>query len=103
MRGERHTLLRHLQGQNAVEHIDSAMHTLEELDRCAYPHTIARERRTELGGDEFGHGIALAVSFSDGETANGKAVEGQGMYEGDTLLAEIGITRPLDDAEQRLR
>ena len=50
--GERHALFRQRGGQDAIEHVDAAMHGLEEVERRSHTHQIPRPlRRQELRHD----------------------------------------------------
>ena len=65
-----------LRRDDAVEHVHAAVDGLEDVDGRADAHEVAREIFGEVFGDEAGELVALGVGFTDGETADGEAVEG---------------------------
>ena len=89
-------------GQDAVEHVDPARHRLDQVDRLADPHQIARP----LGGQQS-RGVVeyLAhrlMALADRQAADGVAVE-PGLHQPlGGFPAKRLDGRPLLDAEQGL-
>ena len=54
-------------------------------------------------GNECSHRIALTMSLSYREAANGEAVKGEFTQTGSTLLSQLRMTGALHDTKQRLR
>ncbi len=102
-RGEGASALGDLRGNDAVEHVHAAMHGFQDVERRADAHEVARL----VAGQEFraqgAHVLALALSLSDREPADRKAVE---CHPGEALrarAAKFRIKRALDDGEHGLR
>src|SRR5688572_1917408 len=76
VRSKRHSSARQLRGNDAVEHIDAAVNALENVDRCAHAHEIARKIFRQMLSDPRRHVVALAVSFAYSQSSNGQAVKG---------------------------
>src|SRR5262245_44704513 len=98
--GKRHAALRQLRWNDAVEHIDAAVHALEYVERRADSHQITRQHSRQMLGDELGHVVALAIGFADCESADRQTVEGQLAQKRRALFSKIGKACALNDAEE---
>jgi len=101
--GECNPLPRQRRRQNAIEHIDAAMHGFEQIAGRAHSHEISRP----ILGQPLGHGgravLARRHGFAHREAADGKAVEGQLGNGARAFDPQIRVARSLHDPEQRLR
>src|SRR3984957_9196721 len=101
--GERHALLCERRRQDAVEHVDAAMHSLEQIASRADAHQIPRFVRRQQLAYRRRAVLALRCGFADGETADGVPVERQ-LCDGTRALdAQVHETRALHDTEKGLR
>src|SRR5947199_10760259 len=97
-----HPSLCQLRGDNAVEHIDPAVNTLENIHRSADAHEITRKLFRQMFGHESRHFVALAMRFAYGQPSDSQAVKGELSQKRGTLLSEIGMAGSLNNAKQRL-
>ncbi len=102
-RGEGPAALRHLRRDDAVEHVDPAVHGLQEVERRAHAHQVPGLLLRHLLGGERAHVLALCAALADREAADRVAVERHLGEARRTLAPQVGEERPLHDAEEGLR
>jgi hypothetical protein len=100
---EHHTLLRHGRGQDAVEHVHAAVHGLEQVERRADAHEVARQFARQQIGDPLGGGVALLTPLAHCEPTDREAIERQLRDRARALEPQVLEARALHDAEQGLR
>ncbi|EAU67275.1 hypothetical protein STIAU_4956 [Stigmatella aurantiaca DW4/3-1] len=100
--GVRIALLRHLRGDDAVEHVHAPHHRFQQVRGRAHPHQVARLVRGQRGRGPGGHRLALLLGLPHRQPANGEAIERQPREELRALVAQARVDTALDDAEQRL-
>ena len=103
VRGKRRAALRELRGNDAVEHVDAAVHGFENIDRCAHAHQVTGQMGGQLFSHHTGELVAFVMRFADREAADGNAVERQLAQKRGALFPEVTVTGTLYDAEKRLR
>ncbi len=89
-------------GQDAVEHVDPERHGVEERDRVADPHQVARPVDRQLGQGGGQGGQQLLAGLAHRQPADAVAVEVEGGGRPGVLGPEVGVDPALDDAEQAL-
>ena len=99
MGGKSHAALRQLGWDNAIEHIDAAMHRFEYVDGRAHAHQITRPMGRQMLDDQFGEIVTLGMIFADRETADGQAVEGQIAQECGARFSQLMMAGTLNDPE----
>jgi hypothetical protein len=102
-RRERDAVLCERGRHDAVEHVDAAVHGLEQIERRADAHQVTRLVGGQQRRGQLGHVLALRTGLADGEAADRVAVEAKV----DDLLragaTKILVARALHDPEHRLR
>ena len=103
VRGKHRAALRELRGDDAVKHVHPAMHRLQNIDRRAHPHQVARQRLRQKIRHEARELIALRVRLAHRQPADGQPVKRQLRQIRRALFAQVVVTRALHDPEHRLR
>ncbi len=101
-RGENSPALRELGRHDAVKHVHAAMDRLEQIERRAHAHEVARFVRGQQLGGEGADIFPFAFAFAHGQTADGVAVEGHLAEGGGAFAAKLGEERALHDAKKGL-
>ena len=101
--GEESAAFGHLGWNDAVEHIDPAVHRFQHIQRSADPHQIAGTVGRKQSGGEFAGVFPLRFFLPDGQSPDGKSVKGQGRETVGAFLPEIMIEGALDDGEHGLQ
>src|SRR5436309_15052954 len=63
-RSEGAAALRHLRGNDAIEHVDSAMHGFEDVERCTDAHQVTRLVVRQKRGGELADLLALFLPLA---------------------------------------
>ena len=101
-RGERPAALGDLGGDNAIEHVDTAMDGFENIERRSNAHEVAGFVLRQERCREFTGVLALAFAFAHGKTANRVAVERHRTQRLGAFFPEGQMQRALDDGEHGL-
>ena len=75
VRGKGQAALRALRRHDAVEHVDASMNGLEQIQRCAHTHQVARQARRQNICDAPRNGITLEMGLTDSKAANRQTIE----------------------------
>ncbi len=102
-RRECHSLLGQDRRHGAVEHVDATIDRLQEVERGADAHEIAREMLGQERRRERGTALAFDLALADREAADRVAVERQAEQMLRALPPQVVEARAMDDAEERLR
>ena len=101
-RGEDPAALAEGRREDAVEHVEAAVHGLEQVERRAHAHEVAGPVPGHQLGGLLAHVLPLVAPLAHRQAADGQAVEGHGRQALDALAAQVREERALHDAEQRL-
>ena len=101
-RGEHPAALAEGRRQDAVEHVDTAVHGLEQIEGRAHAHEVAGAVLGHPLGGLLAHVLPLVTALAHRQASDGEAVEGHGRQAQDALAAQVREERPLHDAEERL-
>src|SRR5690348_11628349 len=88
--------------QDAVEHVDAARHTLNQVFGGSRSHQVSRRSRWQSTSRFLNDRIHLIDGFPDAETPYRIALEANGHRGIRALLTQVREDPALDDAELRL-
>src|SRR5208283_3181248 len=86
---------------DAIEHIDSAPHRLDDIFRTTDPHQITRLVRRHVRYQSIEDLAAFRLALAHRETADGKSRKADVLERLERCRAQISVNAPLYDAEQR--
>src|SRR4029079_13120033 len=89
-------------GQDAIEEVDAATHTLNEIDRRADTHQITRSVLRQQRRSQLGDVVHQRNRLADAETANGIGLKSNRARLVHALGPKVGERSALNDSELRL-